>query len=73
LEFVCFVVFCENSFESRKKVESSKGDIMRKIKTAHGTENREVVSRKEWLAARVELLKAEKELTRRSDELAQRR
>src|SRR2546429_7236611 len=29
-----------------------------------------VVSRKEWLAARLDLLKAEKELTRRSDELA---
>src|SRR5712692_10356959 len=28
---------------------------------------------KEWLTARLELLKAEKELTRRSDELAQRR
>src|SRR5882672_4533973 len=28
---------------------------------------------KEWLAARVELLKAEKDLTRRSDELARRR
>src|SRR3984893_13382677 len=28
---------------------------------------------KEWLAARLDLLKAEKELTRRSDELAQRR
>jgi len=43
---------------------------MPKIKTAHGTENRNVVSRKEWLAARLELLKAEKELTRRSDEVA---
>src|SRR5881296_2421383 len=32
-----------------------------------------VVSREEWLAARLELLKAEKELTRRSDELARRR
>jgi predicted dithiol-disulfide oxidoreductase (DUF899 family) len=32
-----------------------------------------VVSREEWLAARVELLQAEKELTRRSDELARRR
>jgi predicted dithiol-disulfide oxidoreductase (DUF899 family) len=32
-----------------------------------------VVSRKEWLAARLDLLKAEKELTRRSDELARRR
>jgi predicted dithiol-disulfide oxidoreductase (DUF899 family) len=28
---------------------------------------------KEWLAARLELLEAEKELTRRSDELARRR
>jgi predicted dithiol-disulfide oxidoreductase (DUF899 family) len=33
----------------------------------------QVVSREEWLAARLELLEAEKELTRRSDELAQRR
>src|SRR6058998_743611 len=32
-----------------------------------------VVSREEWLAARLELLEAEKELTRRSDELARRR
>src|SRR4026209_756988 len=30
-------------------------------------------TRKEWLAARVDLLEAEKELTRRSDELARRR
>ncbi len=30
-------------------------------------------TRKEWLAARLDLLKAEKELTRRSDELARRR
>jgi predicted dithiol-disulfide oxidoreductase (DUF899 family) len=30
-------------------------------------------TRKEWLAARLDLLEAEKELTRRSDELAQRR
>src|SRR2546425_7556169 len=30
-------------------------------------------TRKEWLAARLELLKAEKELTRRSDELAGQR
>jgi len=36
-------------------------------------ENHKVVSREEWLAARLELLKAEKELTRRSDELARRR
>src|SRR5271169_6270710 len=30
-------------------------------------------TREEWLAARLELLEAEKALTRRSDELAQRR
>src|SRR6201988_5015106 len=30
-------------------------------------------SRKEWLTARLELLEAEKDLTRRSDEVAQRR
>src|SRR5712675_2489796 len=30
-------------------------------------------TRKEWLAARIELLEAEKELTRQSDELARRR
>src|SRR5882672_5437284 len=30
-------------------------------------------TRQEWLAARLELLEAEKELTRRSDEVAQRR
>jgi predicted dithiol-disulfide oxidoreductase (DUF899 family) len=30
-------------------------------------------TREEWLAARLELLEVEKELTRRSDELAQRR
>ena len=33
----------------------------------------QVVSRDEWLAARLGLLKEEKELTRRSDELARRR
>jgi predicted dithiol-disulfide oxidoreductase (DUF899 family) len=32
-----------------------------------------IVSRKEWIAARLGLLKEEKELTRRSDELARRR
>ena len=30
-------------------------------------------TREEWLAARIELNEAEKELTRRSDELARRR
>jgi predicted dithiol-disulfide oxidoreductase (DUF899 family) len=34
--------------------------------------NHKTGTREEWLAARLELLKAEKELTRRSDELAQR-
>src|SRR5262249_57674636 len=40
----------------------------RKTMTTHKTGTRE-----EWLAARLDLLKAEKEFTRRSDELAQRR
>src|SRR5262245_41804230 len=39
-----------------------------KTMTKHKTGTRE-----EWLAARLELLKAEKEVTRRADELAQRR
>ena len=46
---------------------------MPKIKTVHGIEDRKVVSQEEWLAARLDLLKEEKELTRRSDALAQRR
>jgi len=41
---------------------------MSKLMTEHTTGTRE-----EWLAARLELLEAEKELTRRSDELAQKR
>src|SRR5438876_1248043 len=44
----------------------------------HNQERRDMTkhmtwTRKEWQAARLELLKAEKELTRRSDELARRR
>src|ERR1700704_2747029 len=36
-------------------------------------QNHKVVSREEWLVARLELLKAEKELTRRGDELGLKR
>jgi predicted dithiol-disulfide oxidoreductase (DUF899 family) len=46
---------------------------MPKIKTAHGIEDHQVVSKEEWLAARVNLLKAEKELTRLSDVVAKKR
>src|SRR5260221_3840859 len=46
---------------------------MPKIKTIHGIEDRKVGTQKEWLRARLELLEDEKELTRRSDELARRR
>jgi predicted dithiol-disulfide oxidoreductase (DUF899 family) len=35
--------------------------------------NRKTGTRAEWLAARLKLLKAEKELTRRSDEVARKR
>ena len=46
---------------------------MPNITTVSGTENRKVASREEWLAARLTLLKAEKEHTHRSDELARQR
>jgi predicted dithiol-disulfide oxidoreductase (DUF899 family) len=46
---------------------------MPKIKGARRSENHKVVSRKTWLAARLKLLKAEKELTRHSDKLARQR
>jgi predicted dithiol-disulfide oxidoreductase (DUF899 family) len=46
---------------------------MPKIKTVRGIEDHKVVAQEEWLAARVELLKAEKELTRLSDKVAQQR
>ena len=46
---------------------------MPRIKTANGTEDRKVASREEWLAARLALLKDEKEHTRRGDQLARRR
>jgi len=44
-----------------------------KSKPAKQQPEHKVVSREEWLKARLALLKAEKELTRRSDELARRR
>jgi predicted dithiol-disulfide oxidoreductase (DUF899 family) len=46
---------------------------MPKIKTVHGIEDRKVVSQEEWLSARMDLLKAEKELTRHSDDVARKR
>src|SRR5579883_2608401 len=46
----------------------SKGRTMATITAMHRT-----ASRDEWLKERLELLKAEKELTRQSDELARRR
>lgn len=46
---------------------------MAKIKTVNGIEDHKVVSQDEWRAARVNLLKAEKELTRLSDDVAQKR
>src|SRR6516162_4335767 len=50
---------------------------MSAIANVSETQNRrkehKIVSQKEWLAARLRLLKDEKELTRRSDELAQQR
>ena len=42
---------------------------MPKIKTARGTENRKVVSQKEWLIARKKLLAKEKKFSKQRDEL----
>jgi predicted dithiol-disulfide oxidoreductase (DUF899 family) len=46
---------------------------MPKVKTVRRSKNPKVVSRKTWLAARLKLLKAEKELTRRGDEVTRQR
>jgi len=46
---------------------------MQKINSMHGIENHKVVSQEEWLEARRELLKSEKELTRLSDQVARKR
>ncbi|MGO4293187.1 DUF899 domain-containing protein [Chitinophaga sp. RAB17] len=46
---------------------------MPKIKTVRGIEEHKVVSPEEWLAAREDLLKAEKELTKLSDDVARKR
>ena len=46
---------------------------MLKIKTVQGIEDHKVVSQDERLEARIELLKAEKELTKHSDEVARKR
>ena len=42
---------------------------MPKIKTVHGTENRKVVSQKEWVSARKKLLLKEKKFSKLRDEL----
>jgi predicted dithiol-disulfide oxidoreductase (DUF899 family) len=46
---------------------------MRRTKTTDGIKDHQVVSREEWIVARKKLLGAEKDLTRRSDELARKR
>ena len=45
----------------------------KKTKTVPKVDKHKIVSRKEWLTERRKLLKAEKELTRRSDQLARKR
>src|SRR2546421_3795580 len=52
-------------YETKKPKEN----IMPKIKTARGIENRKVVPQKEWLAARKKLLVKEKKLSKLRDEL----
>src|ERR1041384_1594879 len=48
---------------------SGEENIMPKIKTVHGIENRKVVSEKEWIAARKKLLVKEKKSSKLRDEL----
>src|SRR5438270_8770621 len=52
-------------YETKKPKEN----IIPKIKTALGIENRKVVSQKEWLAARQKLLVKEKKFSKLRDEL----
>jgi predicted dithiol-disulfide oxidoreductase (DUF899 family) len=56
-----------------KSISKSKAPAKSKTKTKTKTPSHKVASRDEWLAARVELLKAEKEHTKRGDELARQR
>jgi predicted dithiol-disulfide oxidoreductase (DUF899 family) len=46
---------------------------MPETKTTDGIKDHQVASREEWIVARKKLLGAEKDLTRRSDELARKR
>jgi len=46
---------------------------MPKIKTAHGMEDRKVVSQKEWISARKKLLVKEKKFSKQRDELNRQR
>src|SRR6185503_2083266 len=52
-----------------EQYEHNQSKVMPKIKTARGTENRKVVSQKEWLAARKKLLLKEKKFSKLRDEL----
>src|SRR5436189_3911050 len=52
-------------YETKKPKEN----IMTKIKTVRGIENRKVVSQKEWLAARKKLLEKEKKFSKLRDQL----
>jgi predicted dithiol-disulfide oxidoreductase (DUF899 family) len=53
--------------------KQNQGEIMKHDKTVREVKNHKVVSREEWTAARVALLKEEKELTRRGDEVTRHR
>jgi predicted dithiol-disulfide oxidoreductase (DUF899 family) len=59
------------SITNKRKVIMSTNDKI--SEPQNPKEEHKVVSRDEWIAARLDLLTAEKELTRRGDELAQRR
>src|SRR5215471_2881273 len=62
-----------DKFADRKQNKQREKSIMTTVENDKLTSGHKVGSRNEWLAARLDLLKAEKELTRRSDQLARLR
>src|SRR5256885_12356803 len=60
-------------FRSRASARCSSGGAGKERTMATMAASHRVASRDDWLKERLDLLKAEKELTRKSDELAERR
>src|SRR6266853_30915 len=67
----------DNGWSRRRGIGQQRKETMSAVANMSEPQNRKrerkIVSQEEWIAARLRLLKEEKELTRRSDELARRR